>query len=66
VPFTTEFDSRPWRYVIDTTLCDKFCLKLATGQWFSSVSSAKQKKKIICNVVESGAKHQHHPFFGEK
>jgi hypothetical protein len=22
--------------------------------------------KIICNVVESGAKHQHHPFFGEK
>jgi hypothetical protein len=23
-------------------------------------------KKIICNVVESGAKHQHHPFFGEK
>jgi hypothetical protein len=47
---------------VATTLCDKFCLKLATGQWFS----LPNKKKIICNVVESGAKHQHHPFFGEK
>jgi hypothetical protein len=30
VPFTTEFDSRPWRCVIDTTLCDKF-LKVIKG-----------------------------------
>jgi len=34
-----EFESRPWRGVLDTTLCDKACQWLATGQWFSPVSS---------------------------
>ena len=24
-----------WRGVLDTTLCDKVCQRLATGRWFS-------------------------------
>jgi hypothetical protein len=30
-----EFESRSWRGVHDTTLCDKVCQSLATGRWFS-------------------------------
>jgi hypothetical protein len=30
-----EFESHSWRVVLDTTLCDKVCLWLATGRWFS-------------------------------
>ena len=30
-----EFEYRSWRGVLDTTLCDKVCQKLATGRWFS-------------------------------
>ena len=30
-----EFESRSWRGVLDTTLCDKVCQRLATGWWFS-------------------------------
>ena len=29
-----EFESRSWRGVLDTTLCDKVCLSLATGRRF--------------------------------
>ena len=29
-----EFESRSWRGVIDTTLCDNICQWLAAGQWF--------------------------------
>jgi len=25
-----------WRGVLDTTLCDKVCQRIATGRWFSS------------------------------
>jgi uncharacterized membrane protein YjjP (DUF1212 family) len=25
----------PWRRVLDTTLCDKICLGLVAGRWFS-------------------------------
>ena len=25
-----------WQGVLDTTLCDKVCQRLATGRWFSS------------------------------
>ena len=40
-----EFESRSWRSVIDTTLCDKVCQWLVTGLWFSPdipVSSANE------------------------
>ena len=30
-----EFESRSWRGVLDTTLCDKVCLLFAAGRWFS-------------------------------
>ena len=30
-----EFEYRSWRGVLDTTLCDKVCQRLATGRWFS-------------------------------
>jgi hypothetical protein len=30
-----EFEPRSWRGVFDTTLCDKICQRLATGQWLS-------------------------------
>jgi hypothetical protein len=33
------FESCSWRYLLDTTLCGKFCEWLATGQWFYSGSS---------------------------
>ena len=36
------------RGVLDTTLCDKVCLWLATGQWFSLVSSTN---KTDCHVI---------------
>ena len=46
--------------VLDATLCDKVCQWLATGRWFSPVSSATIY--IICNsnIVESGFKY-HNP-----
>jgi hypothetical protein len=37
-----EFESRSWRGGLDTTLCDKVCQWLATGQWFSPVSSTNK------------------------
>jgi hypothetical protein len=30
-----EFESCSWRGVLDTTVCDKVCQWLSTGQWFS-------------------------------
>ena len=30
-----EFEPHSWRGVLNTTLCDKVCQLLATGQWFS-------------------------------
>ena len=30
-----SIESRSWRGVLDTTLCDKVCQWLAAGQWFS-------------------------------
>jgi hypothetical protein len=34
--YSCEFESRSWRSVFDTTLCDKVCQWLAWGRWFSS------------------------------
>jgi len=32
--WSCEFEPPSWRVVLDTTLCDKICHCLATGQWF--------------------------------
>jgi hypothetical protein len=37
-----EFELRSWWGVLDTTLCDKICEWLATGRWFSPVSSTNE------------------------
>ena len=34
-PLSCEFESHPCWDVLNTTLCDKVCQWLATGQWFS-------------------------------
>ena len=47
----------------DTTLCDKVCQWLATGQWFSlgaTVSSTNETDRSDITIVESGIKH-HNP-----
>ena len=50
VPITTktEFEPHSWQGVLDTTLCDKVCQLLATGRWFSPVSSTN---KIDCHDI---------------
>jgi hypothetical protein len=49
-----EFESRSWRGVLYTILCDKVCQGLATDRWFSpgfSVSSTNKTDTV--NIVES-------------
>ena len=44
-----EFESRAWRSVLNTTLCDKICQWLATGSSFSPgtpVSSSTNKTEV--------------------
>ena len=45
-----EFESRSGRCVLDTTLCDKACQWLATGRWFSPVSSSNKTDRH--NIAE--------------
>ena len=45
-----EFEPRSWRDVLDTTLCDKVCQWLATGWWFSPVSSTNKTERQ--NITE--------------
>ena len=33
--WSCEFESRSWRGVLDTTLCDTVCQWFAAGRWFS-------------------------------
>jgi hypothetical protein len=46
-----KFGSCSWRFVLDTTLCDKICQWLATGQWFSPVSSTNKTDRH--NITET-------------
>jgi hypothetical protein len=63
-----SFDTIPctvcsWRGVLDITLCDKVCLRLAAGQWFSPstlVSSTSKTNhhniteillKVVLNII---------------
>ena len=40
------------RGVLDTTLCDKVCPRLATGRWFSPVSSTnKTDRHVIAEIL---------------
>ena len=44
-----EFESRSWRGVLDTTLCDKVCKWLATGRWVSPGTSVSSSNKTDCH-----------------
>jgi len=49
-----EFEPHSWRGVLDTTLCDSVCQRLATGQWFSPDTpvSSTNKTEILLKVVK--------------
>ena len=40
-----EFKPHSWQDVLDTTLCDKVCQRLAKGQWFSPGTSVSSTNK---------------------
>ena len=45
--------SRSWQGVLNTTLCDKVCHWLATGQWFSLGALPSSTSKTDChNITE--------------
>ena len=44
--WSCEFESRSWRCVLDTTLCDQVCQRLPTGRWFSQVSSTNDTDSL--------------------
>jgi hypothetical protein len=46
-----EFEPRSWRGVLDTTICDKIRQLLATGRWFSPVSSTNKTDRHDINEI---------------
>ena len=40
-----EFESRLWRGVVDTTLCDKVCQCLVASRWFSPGTTVSPTNK---------------------
>ena len=66
--FTKSYLSKchhSWRGILDTTLCNKVCQRLATGRWFSPGILVSSINKTDCHditeiqcIVESGVKHQ--------
>jgi hypothetical protein len=53
--FSTTCAIGTWQGVLDTTICDKVCQWLATGQWFSPGTPVSSTNDW--NIVESGVKH---------
>ena len=41
-----EFESRSWRGILNTKLCDKVCQWFATGRWFSPGTPISSTNKI--------------------
>ena len=60
-----EFEPRSWRGVLDTTLCDQVCRRLATGLWFSRVTPVSSNNKTddfsITELLLKVALNTHHP-----
>jgi hypothetical protein len=46
--YSCEFEPCSWRGVLDTTLCDKVCQWLASGQWFSPDTLVASANKTAC------------------
>ena len=62
-----EFESRSWRGVLDTILCDKICQWLAKVRWFlpgipvsSTNKTGRHEIQGSWNIAESSVKH-HNP-----
>ena len=53
VPITAKvvFESRSWRCVLETTLCDKVCHWLETDQWFSPGTPVSFTNKTDCHDI---------------
>jgi hypothetical protein len=45
-----KFEPCSWRGVLDTTLCDKVCQWLVTGQWFSPGTSVSSTNKTAAEM----------------
>jgi uncharacterized membrane protein len=53
LPWNCEFESRSWRGVLDTTLCDKVCQWLAADLWFSQSTPVSSTNQTDChNIAE--------------
>ena len=46
-----KLESRSWRGVLDTTLCNKVCQWLSTGQWFSPGTLVSSTNKTDCHDI---------------
>ena len=59
-----EFESRLWRGVLDTTLCDKVCQQLATGQCFFFINKTDRHDiteillKVALNTINHKPNHK--------
>jgi hypothetical protein len=49
--WSCEFQSRSWRGVLDTTVCDKVCQWPVTGRWFSTGTPVSSTNKTDCNDI---------------
>jgi len=48
-----EFEAHSWRAVLDTTLCDKVCHRLAAGCWFSPcITVSSTNKTDLHDIIE--------------
>ena len=46
-----EFESRSWRGVLDTALCDKVCQCLAVGRWFFPGTPVSSTNTTDCHDI---------------
>ena len=48
-----EFESRSWRDLFDSTLCDEVCQRLSAGWWFSpGPLSSSTNKTYLPDITE--------------
>ena len=45
IDYSCEFESRSWREILSTALCDNLCQRLVTGWWFSLGTSVSSTNK---------------------
>ena len=59
--WSCEFKPRSWRGVLDTTICDKVWLRLATGRWFSPDTLVSSTNKTDCHDITEILLKHHKP-----